>query len=106
MRLEKDKMKKEYLRRLRLVLDKELNIKNKILVTGSMTVPVHRYILELLTGAKKNCKNWIEKQGNCEPSMDSITQRQTLICSHTTRRKGADAARSRNYKTDRICRQK
>jgi hypothetical protein len=75
MRLEKDKLKKEYLRRLRLVLDTDLSAKNKILATGSLTVPVRRYILELLTGAK-NCKYWI---GNCKSSMDSITQRQKYI---------------------------
>jgi hypothetical protein len=68
-------LKKEYLRRLRLVLDIDLSAENKILATGSLTVPVRRYILELLSGAK-NCKTWIGKQGNCKPSMDSITQRQ------------------------------
>jgi hypothetical protein len=94
MRLEKDKLKKEHLRRLRLALDTDLSAKNKILATGSLTIPVHRYILELLTGTK-NCKYWIGKQGNCKPSMDSITQRQMYItcCSQKTGRKGADAAR-------------
>jgi len=50
-------------------LDTDLSAENKILATGSLTVPVRRYILELLTGAK-NCKNWIREQGNCKPSMD------------------------------------
>jgi len=36
-------------------------------------------VLELLTGVKQNCKNWIGKGGNCWSSMDSITQRQTQI---------------------------
>ena len=40
---EKEKLKKEYLRRLRLVLDTELNAKNKIQATGSLAVPVLRY---------------------------------------------------------------
>jgi hypothetical protein len=73
MRLEKDKLKKEYLRGLRLVLDTDLSAKNKILATGSLRVPACRYILALLTGYK-NCKYWIGKQGNCKPSMDSITK--------------------------------
>ena len=37
---EKEKLKKEYLRRLRLVLSKELSAKNKIQTIGSLEVPV------------------------------------------------------------------
>ena len=40
---EKEKLKKEYLRRLRLVLDTELSAKNKIQAIGSLAVPVFRY---------------------------------------------------------------
>ena len=40
---EKEKLKKEYLRRLRLVLGTELSAKNKIQATGSLAVPVLRY---------------------------------------------------------------
>ena len=36
-------MKKEYLRRLRLVLGTELSAKNKIRAIGSLAVPVLRY---------------------------------------------------------------
>jgi hypothetical protein len=57
---EKQKLKKEYLRRLRLVLDTELSAKNKIQAIGALAVPV-LIVLELLIGAKKNCKNWIGK---------------------------------------------
>jgi len=39
---EKDKLKKEYLRRLRLVLGTELRAKNKIQAIGSLAVPVLR----------------------------------------------------------------
>jgi len=39
----KEKLKKEYLRRLRLVLSSELNAKNKIQAIGSLAVPVLRY---------------------------------------------------------------
>ena len=40
---EKEKLKKEYLRRLRLVLSTELSAKNKIQAIGSLAVPVLRY---------------------------------------------------------------
>ena len=40
---EKEKLKKEYLRRLRLVLGTELSAKNKIQATGSLAVPVVIY---------------------------------------------------------------
>ena len=40
---EKEKLKKEYLRRLRLVLSTELSSKNKIQAIGSLAVPVLRY---------------------------------------------------------------
>jgi len=40
---EKGKLKKEYLRRLRLVLGTELSAKNKIHAIGSLAVPVLRY---------------------------------------------------------------
>ena len=40
---EKEKPKKEYLRRLGLVLGAELSAKNKIQATGSLAVPVLRY---------------------------------------------------------------
>jgi len=40
---EKEKLKKEYLRRLRLVLGTELSAKNKIQAIGSLAVPLLRY---------------------------------------------------------------
>ena len=40
---EKEKLKKEYLTRLRLVLSTELSAKNKIQASGSLAVPVLRY---------------------------------------------------------------
>ena len=40
---EKEKLNKEYLRRLRLVLGTELSAKNKIQAIGSLAVPVLRY---------------------------------------------------------------
>jgi hypothetical protein len=40
---EKEKLKKEYVRRLRLILSTELSEKNKMQATGSLVVPVLRY---------------------------------------------------------------
>jgi len=45
---EKEKLKKEYLRRSRLVLGTELSAKNKIQATGSLAVPVLRYIFGIV----------------------------------------------------------
>ena len=53
---EKEKLKKEYLRRLRLVLGTEFSAKNKIQAIGSLAVPYLDIVLESLTGTKKNCK--------------------------------------------------
>jgi hypothetical protein len=38
----KERLKKEYTRRLRMILISELNAKNKITVTGTLAVPVLR----------------------------------------------------------------
>jgi hypothetical protein len=40
---EKEKLKKEYVRRLRSILNAELSAKNKMQAIGSLTVPVVRY---------------------------------------------------------------
>jgi len=45
---DKEKLKKEYLRRLRLVLGTELRAKNKIQAIGSLAVPVLRYSFEII----------------------------------------------------------
>ena len=53
----KEKLQKEYLRRLRLVLGTELSAKIK---SKQLDHWQYRYldtVLELLTGTKKNCKN-------------------------------------------------
>jgi hypothetical protein len=57
---EREKLKKEYLGRVRRVLGTELTAKNKIQAIVSFDTA-----LELLTGAKKNCNNGIGKRGNC-----------------------------------------
>jgi len=47
---EKEKLKKEYLRKLRLVLGTELSAKNKIQAIGSLAVPVLRYSFGIVNG--------------------------------------------------------
>ena len=46
---EKEKLKKEYLRRLGLVLGTELSAKNKIQAIGSLAVPVLKYSFGIVT---------------------------------------------------------
>jgi len=53
---EKEKLKKRYLRRLRLVLGTELNAKNKFKQLDHWQFQYLDTVLELLTGTK-NCKN-------------------------------------------------
>ena len=56
----KEELKKNYLRRLRLVLSTEVQrIKFKQL--DHLQYQYLDTILELLTGARNNCKNWIGK---------------------------------------------
>jgi hypothetical protein len=45
---EKEKLKKEYLRWLRLVLGTKLSAKNKIQAAGSLAVPVLRYSFRIV----------------------------------------------------------
>jgi hypothetical protein len=53
---EKEKLKKEYMRTLRLVLNIVLSTKNKIQATGSLAVPVLATVLELLIGTMMTTK--------------------------------------------------
>jgi hypothetical protein len=39
----KERLKQEYIRRLRMILKSELNARNKITATGAQAVPVLRY---------------------------------------------------------------
>jgi len=54
---EKEKLKKEYLRRLRLVLGTELSTKNKIQANGSLAVPVHRYSFRIVNWHQEEFQN-------------------------------------------------
>jgi len=54
---EKDKLKKKYVMRLRLVLGTDLSLKNKLKHLDHWQYQYFDIVLELLTGAKKNDKN-------------------------------------------------
>jgi len=73
---EKENLKKEYLRRFRLVLSTELSAKNKIQAIGSLAVPVLRYSFGIINWDHEELQNKTRKQGNYLPFLDSITQKQ------------------------------
>jgi hypothetical protein len=47
----KERLKKEYIRRVRMILKSELNARNKITAIGALTVPVLRYSFGII-----NCR--------------------------------------------------
>jgi len=104
-------LKKEHLRRLRLVLGRELNANNKIQAIGSLAVPVLRYSFGIV--------NWCQEL----QKLDRKTRTPlTIHGQHHTiadeeglyvprkQRKGPNAVRkslhNRNYRTGGIFRQK
>ena len=105
---EKEKLKKGYLRRLRLVLGTELSAKNKIRAIGSLAVPVLRYNFGIINWHQEELQKLDLKRrklltihGQHHPKAD--------VCSQKSGRKELDAVRSspciRNYKIGGICRQ-
>jgi hypothetical protein len=52
----------ECVRRLRLILNKELSAKNKMQATGSLAVPILRYRFGIINWQQEEIQNWIEKQ--------------------------------------------
>jgi hypothetical protein len=54
-------MKKEYVRRLRLIMNTELSAKNKMEAIGTLAIPVQRYSSELLNDIEKKCKKLDEE---------------------------------------------
>jgi hypothetical protein len=51
----KENLKKDYFRRLRLVLGAELSAKNKIQATGSLAVQVLRYMFAVVNWLQEEC---------------------------------------------------
>jgi len=61
---EKEKIKKKYLRRLRLVLGMELSAKNKIQAKGSLAIPVLRYSFGIFNWHQEELQNLDRKTRN------------------------------------------
>ena len=59
---EKEKLKKEHLRRLRLVSDTGLRAKNKIQAIGSLAVPVLRYSFEIINWRQEELRKLDRKK--------------------------------------------
>jgi hypothetical protein len=76
---EKDTLRKEYARRLRLILSTELSAKNKMQATGSLAKPVLRYSFVIINwhqeeiqklDRKKNKKKMLTIHGEHNPKAD------------------------------------
>ena len=52
----KERMKKEYSRRLRMILKSELNTRNKITAIGALAVPVLRYSFGIINWRTEEIK--------------------------------------------------
>jgi hypothetical protein len=52
----KERFKKEYIRKLRMILISEMNAKNKITATGALAVPLLRYTFGVIA-IRRNKKN-------------------------------------------------
>jgi hypothetical protein len=59
----KERLKKEYTRRLRMILKSELNAKNKSTATGTLAVPVLRYTFSIIIWRLEEIKKLIGKPG-------------------------------------------
>jgi hypothetical protein len=62
---EKEKMTKEYVRRLRLILNTELSAKNKMQAIGSLAVPVRRYSSGIIDWHQEEIQKLDRKQEKC-----------------------------------------
>ena len=108
---EKAGLKKEYLRRFRLILGTELSAKNKIQAIGSLAVPVLRYSFGIVNWHQEELQKLDRKTtklltiyGQHHPKADV----DRLYVPQKTGTKGLDAVRSsprsRNYKIGGIYR--
>jgi hypothetical protein len=61
----KEKLKKEYVRRLRLILNTELSEKNKMEAAGSLAVPVLRYSFGIINWHQEEIQKLDKKQEKC-----------------------------------------
>jgi len=61
----KETLKKEYSRRLRIILKSELNARNKITATGALAVPVLRYSFGVINWRIEKIKKLTGKLESC-----------------------------------------
>jgi hypothetical protein len=61
---EKEKLKKEDGRRLRLTLTTEQSVK-EMQVIGTLAIPVFRHSFGIINWHQEETQNWTEKQGKC-----------------------------------------
>jgi hypothetical protein len=62
---EKEMLKKEYVRRLRLILSTELSEKNKMQAIGSLEVPVLRYSFGIINWHQEEIQKLDRKTKKC-----------------------------------------
>jgi hypothetical protein len=62
---EKEKLKKEYVRRLRLILSTELSAKNKMQASESLAVPVLRYSFGIINWHQEEIQKPDRNQEKC-----------------------------------------
>ena len=73
----KEKVRKEYYRRVRLVLKSELNAANRFQAINTLAVPVVTYSFNIINWKISEIKRLDTKRGSCLPSTECTTQRQT-----------------------------
>jgi hypothetical protein len=64
-KIEKERLVKEYMRRLRLILNTQLSTINKMQAIGLLAVPVLRYSFGIVNCHQEEIKNWTEKPEKC-----------------------------------------
>jgi len=57
----KERLKQEYNRRLRMILESELNARNKVTAIGALAVPVLRYSFDIINWRIEDIKKLTEK---------------------------------------------
>ena len=73
----KVKVRKEYYRRLRLVLKSELNAANRFEDINTLPVPVVTYSFNIINWKLVRLRGWTQKHGSYLPSTECTTRRQT-----------------------------
>jgi len=62
---QRERLKQEYNRKLRMILKSELNARNKITAIGALAVPVLRYSFGIINWRTEDIKKLTEKPERC-----------------------------------------